>query len=110
MGCGQGRGDGCGPCCNQGRDWGGQGLDCGLDRGLGCGTEVADRAALPAHRSRPVTLWRTKMTESVEEYHARVQKLRAELYAARRRRAVDEVEEARSEEHTSELQSREKLV
>lgn len=38
------------------------------------------------------------MTESVEEYHARVQKLRAELRAARRRPpAVDEVEEASNE-------------
>ena len=44
-----------------------------------------------------MTWWRTKMTESVEEYHARVQKLRAELHAARRRRAVDEVEEASNE-------------
>lgn len=37
------------------------------------------------------------MTESVEEYHARVQKLRAELRAARRPPAVDEVEEASNE-------------
>src|SRR5690606_8339200 len=100
MGCGQGRGDGCGPCCNQGRGWGGQGLDCGLDRGLGCGTEVADQAALPAERSRPVTGWGTEMTERVEEYHARVQKLRAELYAARRPPVVVGVEEASNEKES----------
>jgi len=40
------------------------------------------------------------MTESIEEYHARVQKLRAELYAARRRRAVDGVEEASDEKES----------
>jgi len=40
------------------------------------------------------------MTESVEEYHARVQKLRAELYAARRPPVVDEIEEASNEKES----------
>jgi hypothetical protein len=40
------------------------------------------------------------MTESVEEYHARVQKLRAELHAARQPLDVDEIEEAFNEKES----------